>query len=259
MAPRNQSGLKRLAFVRSYATSAITLGEGLYYKARGIVPSAAEGIVSQVEDKATSVAAPIVALVQDKAVELLAAVDTKVDGVLSKVDATIAYSREIHSKNMSSFSTAKESAFSTVEGLVNATKAALDPQRYYNYAASLSKKLITAVAAYSDPDKVVAAACTAYDKVASRAPVSKALELADPLISVGQTQYTKAHDALVMQPLYKKIYDTAATIPGKVQETSLYRKGYPLVAPVADPVITNFANSKVIRQIEEHIKPVAAN
>jgi len=94
----------------------------------------------------------------------------QVDGVLSKVDATIAYSREIHSKNMSSFSTAKESAFSTVEGLVNATKAALDPQRYYNYAASLSKKLITAVAAYSDPDKVVAAACTAYDKVASRAP-----------------------------------------------------------------------------------------
>jgi hypothetical protein len=46
------------------------------------------------------------------------------------VSSVLDYSRELHSKNMGSFSSAKDSYFSTVEGLVNATKAALDPQRY---------------------------------------------------------------------------------------------------------------------------------
>jgi hypothetical protein len=60
-----------------------------------------------------------------------------------------------------------------------------------------------------------------------------------------------------MQPLYKKVYDAAATIPGKVTETVIFKKGYPLVAPVAEPVITNFSNSKVIKQLDDHLKPKA--
>jgi hypothetical protein len=88
--------------------------------------------------------------------------------------------------------------------------------------------------------------------------VNKLLEAADPLISAGQSQYTKAHDMIVMQPLYKKLYDTATTLPAKAMDTTLYRKGYPLVAPVADPVLSNWSNSKVIRQIDDHLKPKAA-
>ena len=52
-----------------------------------------------------------------------------------------------------------------------------------------------------------------------------------------------------MQPLYKKLYDTASAIPAKAKDTALYRRGYPLVAPVADPVISNFTKSKVIKQV----------
>ncbi len=116
--------------------------------------------------------------------------------------------------------------------------------------------------------------------------MSKALELADPLITVGQGQYSKArrarapplpsdpsksqplapalqrpmqpsahlthtpsprapqiHDVLVAQPLYKQLYDTAMAVPAFVTGTGLYRAGYPLVAPVADPVISNFTKS----------------
>lgn len=64
------------------------------------------------------------------------------------------------------------------------------------------------------------------------------------------------------QPLYKKLYETATAIPAKVQDTTLYKRGYPLVAPlvapVADPVYSNFANSKVIKQLDEHLKPKTA-
>jgi hypothetical protein len=61
------------------------------------------------------------------------------------------------------------------------------------------------------------------------------------------------------QPLYKKLYDTATTaaisFPAKVKETSAYGVVYPYVAPVADPVITNFSKSAVLKKLEDHLKP----
>jgi hypothetical protein len=88
--------------------------------------------------------------------------------------------------------------------------------------------------------------------------VAKALELADPLITAGQTQYAKAHELVVMQPLYKKIYDLTAGIPALVADAPLVKAGYPLVAPVADPVLANLSKSKVLKQLEGHLKPKAA-
>jgi hypothetical protein len=63
---------------RSYATTAVTIGEGVYKKARAFVPSAVEPYVTQVEDKAAEMAAPLVSKVQDKAAELLTTIDGKV-------------------------------------------------------------------------------------------------------------------------------------------------------------------------------------
>jgi hypothetical protein len=60
------------------------------------------------------------------------------------------------------------------------------------------------------------------------------------------------------QPLYKKLYDTAFALPSKVQESPLFGKVYPLVAPLADPVAANFSNSKVLRQLDDHLKPKTA-
>lgn len=250
--------LKRLGFVRSYASAAVTRGEGLYKTARGFVPSFVEPYVARLEDSATAVAAPLVVQVQDKAAGLLAAVDVKVDSLAATLSSTLDYGRELHAANMSSFGAARASYYSLVEGAVTSTRAVLDPQRYMAYASGVGKAVRDALVAHADPDKAVAAASNVYDKIASRGPVLKALELADPLITVGQTQYTKAHDVLVMQPLYKRIYDTAATLPAKVSDTTIYKKTYPLVAPVADPVYSNFANSKVIKQLDEHLKPKTA-
>ncbi|GBF97312.1 hypothetical protein Rsub_10003 [Raphidocelis subcapitata] len=242
--------LKRLGFVRDYAGSALTVGEGVYRKLRAFVPAAVDGYVCQVEDVAAVAAAPIAALAQDKAEDLLAAVDGKVDAVLLRAES-------FHSKHLGSYATAKDAAYGAVEGAVNAARAALDPARYVAAAGRWAQAAIDALVAAADPDKALAAASAVYDTVASKPPVSRVLVMADPLITAGQTTYTQAHDMLVMQPLYKKIYDTAATLPSKAKDTTLYRRGYPLVAPVADPVLTNLSKSKVIKQIDDHLKPKA--
>lgn len=86
------------------------------------------------------------------------------------VSSTLEYSRDLHAKNMGSFSAAKESYYTLVEGLVNSTKAALDPQRYVAYAADIGKTVVDTVIAYADPDKLVEVATGIYDKVATQGP-----------------------------------------------------------------------------------------
>lgn len=258
MAGTEQLELKRLGFIKTYASKALSAGEGVYKRVRGFVPAAAEPYVSQVEDSAVAYAAPYAALANDKAAEVLAAVDAKFESLLGAVTSSLDFSRDLHSKNMSSFASAKESAYGLVEGYVNAAKAAVDPTRYVEAATGFGKAVVGAIAAYADPDKAVDFLAAAYDKVAAQGPMPKLLEIADPLITIGQSKYAQAHDLLVVQPLYKKLYETAATLPSKVADTTLYRRGYPLVAPVADPVLTNFSKSKVLKQLEDHLKPKTA-
>jgi hypothetical protein len=240
---------------RSYASTALGYGEGAYKTARGFVPSFAEPYVSSAEDAAAAYAAPLVATANDKAADALTFADAKVDAALASAVSALEYSRSLHAKNMASFSAAKESAYGFVEAYVNATKSALDPQRYVDYATSLGRSIVGAVAAAADPDAVYAYATSTLDKLAAAPPVAKALEVADPLISVGQAQYAKAHDLVVAQPLYKKVYDAAAGLPALVADAPLVKAGYPLVAPVADPVLANFSKSKVLKQLEGHLKP----
>ncbi|KIY93168.1 hypothetical protein MNEG_14794, partial [Monoraphidium neglectum] len=59
-------------------------------------------------------------------------------------------------------------------------------------------------------------------------------------------------------PLYKRFYDITTSLPGALQESPLFGRVYPLVAPVADPVVANFSNSKVLRQLDDHLKPKTA-
>jgi len=86
------------------------------------------------------------------------------------VNSTLDYSRDLHSKNMSSFAAAKESAYGFVEGYVNATKAALDPKVYVDRATALGKTLVDAVVEYTDPDKLVALATATYDTLVTKTP-----------------------------------------------------------------------------------------
>lgn len=262
MSGTEQLELKRLGFVKTYASSALSKGESFYKTARGFVPSFAEAFTVQFEDKLAAFSAPIVTKANDKVADALTFTDSKLDSAVGYVNSTLDYSRDLHSKNMSSFAAAKESAYGFVEGYVNATKAALDPKVYVDRATALGKTLVDAVVEYTDPDKLVALATATYDTLVTKTPVSKIVDIAEPFVNAGQSGYLKAHDFLVSAPAYKKLYDTAVSlatvVPAKLQDTPVYSTVYPYVAPVADPVITNFTKSKVIKQIEEHIKPIKA-
>lgn len=249
---------KQQSTTRSLASRALSTGEGWYRTARGLVPSAAEPLVAQAEDSAAAFAAPLVASANDRAAELLGFADARVDALLGAVGGALDYSRGLHARNMGSFADAKAQAFGLVEAYVDAARAALDPQRYVDYAAATGRALVASVAAAADPDRAADYVAGLAASAKAVGPVSKALELADPLLAVGTSQYARAHDVLVAQPLYRALYEVAAGAPAKVAASPLYKAAYPLVAPVADPVIGNFQRSKVLRRLDDHLKPKSA-
>ena len=223
------------------------------------MPSAAEPLVARAEDSAAALAAPLAASANDRAAELLGFADARVDALLGAVGGALEYSRGLHAKNMGSFAAAKSQAFGLVEGYVDAARAALDPQRYVDAAAGLGQTLVLTLAALADPDRAADLVAGVAGRVAAAPPVSKALELADPLLAVGSSQYLKAHDLVVAQPLYARLYAAATgELPRALAASPLCKAAYPLVAPVADPVIGNLQRSKVLRQLDDHLKPKAA-
>ncbi|KAI8473428.1 MAG: hypothetical protein J3K34DRAFT_410717 [Monoraphidium minutum] len=250
--------LKRLGFLRSYATKAAGYAESAYSIARGLVPGFVEPYAAQAEDRAKAAVVPALTRGQDAATDLLAFADGKVDALLNALGAAADYSRDLHGRNVKSFSAARASYAGFVQGVVSAGRAAIDPQRYVEFSANLGATLVSTAAAYADPDKAVDTLTAALDRALSFGPMPKVVELADPLITVGQAQYARAHGALVAQPLYKRLYDAAASLPPALRSSGLFAAAYPLLAPVADPVVANFAASRTLAGLGGHLKPKAA-
>lgn len=63
-------------------------------------------------------------------------------------------------------------------------------------------------------------------------------------------------------PVYKKLWDLVWSTSSSVQDSWAFKKalevGYPMVAPVADPVCSNFSNSRYLKQLTAHLQPVKA-
>lgn len=61
-------------------------------------------------------------------------------------------------------------------------------------------------------------------------------------------------------PVYKKAWELLWSTSSSVQDTWAFKKavevGYPLLAPVADPVVSNITNSKYLKQVALHLQPV---
>jgi hypothetical protein len=60
--------------------------------------------------------------------------------------------------------------------------------------------------------------------------------------------------------VYKKVWDLVWSTSGTLQESWPAKKfaevAYPLLAPLADPVVTNVSNSKYLKQLETHLRPL---
>ncbi|WIA42568.1 hypothetical protein OEZ86_008547 [Tetradesmus obliquus] len=245
--------LKRLAFVQGYASQGYSTCEGVYKTARGFVPSFVEPYAKQAEETAVSVAAPYLTKAQDAADKLLAGVDSQVDKSLQTLSGALLYSRDLHEKNMTTFTGAKDQYYGFVEATVNRIKALLDPTPYVQWASGQ-------VEYYVDPDKLVDTSVEYAGKVASFGPVPKVVEIADPLIKTSVKTYGSVHDTVVALPAYKKVWDLVWSTSGSLQESWPAKKfaevAYPLLAPLADPVVTNVSNSKYLKQLETHLRPL---
>jgi hypothetical protein len=92
--------------------------------------------------------------------------------------------------------------------------------------------------------------------------VAKALNLAEPVLTKGSDIYAKLHDTIVKEPFYSSLYTKVDSTLSSALTSTYATKAkdvvYPVVAPVYDPVASNFAKSKYMGQLQAHIKPKTA-
>jgi len=249
------SEYKRLGWVQAYAAQATGIAGNVYSQARTLVPGFAEPFVQQLEETAINLAVPYVTAAQDTAEKVLSGVDTQVDQSLGLVNNVLGYGRDLHSKNLATFNGAKEQAYSYVESSVQGVKALLDPTPYVTLVSDK-------VATYVDPDKIVDTSFEVAGKVATFGPVPKVLETADPLIKTSVKAYGGVHDTVVSLPLYKTLWELVWSTSSSVQDSWAFKKavelGYPVLAPVVDPVYSNITNSRYLKQLQTHLTPAKA-
>jgi hypothetical protein len=238
------SEYKRLGWVQAYASQGTGLAANIYSQARTMVPGFAETFVLQLEETAINIAVPYVTVAQDSAVKVLSSVDAQVDKSMGLIEG-------VHSKNLATFNGAKEQCYSYVEGTVNQAKALLDPTPYIQWTSDK-------VAVYANPDKIVDTSFQILDPVAGKV----ATLVPEPVIKTGLKTYGTVHDTVVGLPLYKTLWDLVWSTTSSVQDTWAFKKvmevGYPYLAPVADPVVSNISNSKYLKQLQAHLTPVKA-
>jgi len=262
MADTSGSSLKRLGFVQGYAQQAATLTESLYKTVRGYVPGFVEPYYGEAENLAATYGAPYLTWAQDTGDKFLKTIDSQLDGLANGAGGALNYSRDLHGKNMSTFNAAKSQYFGIVESLVNSVKAKLDPSPYVQKAVDTGKVVGEKAAVWVDPDKVVDLGVDYYKKAASYGPAPKIISTVEPYVPLLTKYYTAIHDVLVSNALYKSAWELVFSTATKAQEFPLVKKavdvGYPIAAPFYDPVAANFTKSKYLKQLEEHLKPVAA-
>lgn len=57
-------------------------------------------------------------------------------------------------------------------------------------------------------------------------------------------------------PLYKKVWELIWITGGQLQGSWPAQKAYAMLAPFADPLYSNVTNSKYLKQLETHLKPL---
>jgi hypothetical protein len=183
----------------------------------------------------------------------------QVDSTVNALAGSLSFSRELHAKNMAAFAEAKAEYFKYVEAGVSALSRAANPLPYATAAADALRAALDKAVTVADPDLAVDTVHEAWTRVSAHPLVAKALGIVGPTATTVAAHYSAAHDTVVATPAYKAGYGKVGAALAAAQEGALYRRAkalvYPLVAPVADPLAANFARSRVVKQLAEHIKP----
>jgi hypothetical protein len=163
---------------------------------------------------------------------------------------------------MAAFAEAKAEYFKYVEAGAAALGRAANPLPYAQAAADALRAALDKAVTVADPDLAVDTVHEAWLRASARPIVARALGVVGPAATTVAAHYAAAHDTVVATPAYKGAYGRVGAALAAAQEAALYRRAkalvYPLVAPVADPLAANFARSRVVKQLAEHLKPQIA-
>lgn len=269
------ASLKRLEFVKSYSsyvTTAVDTADKVYRTTRSYTPKAVEPYVAGLEDRVVAYAAPVVTAVQDQADKALRTADSKLDSTLTQLWTSYESGRTyvfdkttaVTTSQAKLQATAKETVLKGVEQAVDI----LNKQRSALSAAAASATDAVRNAVEYAKTTTEANTEVALDKVASTwsyllsfPAVVKLLEAGSPALEFAKPYYATAHKTIVASPGYRYAYNLSLGVVERVQETSLYRTGggllYPLVAPVAAPVLKKVTASPLYQHVVQELQPAA--
>lgn len=274
--PEDISSLKRLEFVKSYAsyaTAAVEAAEKVYKTSRSFTPKFVEPYVVGVEDRVVAYAAPVVTAVQDKADKVLRNADHQIDStvtqlwnsyeggrsyVLEKASAATSTQAKFHAN-------AKDTVFNVVDhavAVLNNQRAALSSKANAATDAVRSAVELARNTTEQNTEAALQTLFVTWNHLLSFPAVVKILETSAPAVEVAKSYYQSVHGTVVANPGYKFVYNVSKGAVEYVAESTLVKRGeellYPLVSPVAAPVLKAVTSSPLYHQVLQELKPLEA-
>lgn len=266
----NDTQLKRLGFILSYADYYFNLGFGLaatvYSTGRAFVPRPLDGMAGSLENSITNISMPVISAVQGQSGRVLNALDAKVDGVINAASG-------LYSSNANALNSALQSGERSLEACTAAKDAYL--LRIEDALQLLRTRGLTGAAGLA-ADKVVATVGSVKDippyleaevkalmlkvgeswgKLAALPPVNMLVATAQPSIDYAWTKYLDAHEAIVTAPSYNKAVDMGAEQLSKVADSAVVKTLYPAISPYADPALDAITQSDTYTALVDHLRP----
>jgi hypothetical protein len=87
----------------------------------------------------------------------------QVDASVQRLSGVLSYAGDVHSKNLATFDSAKQTCYGLVEGTVATAKLVMDPAAFAAWASET-------VRTYVDPDKILDTSFEVAGKVATFGP-----------------------------------------------------------------------------------------
>ncbi|KXZ49723.1 hypothetical protein GPECTOR_20g580 [Gonium pectorale] len=261
----SNGNLKRLNFVHTYShklASGAAFVEGVYKKAKPLVPQPVQPLLAKAEDTVLAYAAPALTKAGDQAEQLLRSADEQVDQLYLATGKWLSQSRELAASNIHVFRDTADKYYGLVKSTADYLAAKLSTDLSVTRARELLAQSLEKARELADPDAAVKAAYEAWTQFAGIPAVAKALQAASPVTQKGFEAFVTAHDALVASPLYKRSVSLGASTLGWAASTTPYRLGaaylYPLLQPVADPALDKVSKSSYVNATLKYWAPVAA-
>ncbi|KAK9864202.1 hypothetical protein WJX84_002431 [Apatococcus fuscideae] len=236
-------GLKRLEFVRSYASYFTGLASSAYSTTKAHLPEQLGPTIKTIEDKASAFK-PYVTSAQDKSDSLLKGVDGQVDYVVKNgssvlgdqkgfLNQKLQAQRKFHENNLQHFNSSRSAILDRISSGVNWFKS-------HGLNGTLSVAVDNSKATYA---KVTKSLSSTWEEISKT-----------PLVSKASTQYLQLHDAALATPTYHQLFDFISKTQEKFYSVPAVKK----VSSNVDPYLSSIYENSYYTAAKDHLKPVSS-